>query len=212
MSPLPSLAYAPVELQCATSIPLLRTCWLATLMSIMFPHTLNTPFIILHFQIFRIMEGVRVSSYVSVNSGNLHALSRFDCVRVCMHVCLSSSFCFFSSSSIAPAWRGSASPPSEREREKTRVWKRKDNAHTQRVGRRGRMNPHTSPMQLCWDNAMRTTGVINRMETRLSGISYARKIHETHTYSWTHHINHAALAHPSSSPSSPILYVVDTEA
>ena len=32
----------------------------------------------------------------------------------------------------------------EREREKTRVWKRKDNAHTQRAGRRGRMNPHTS--------------------------------------------------------------------
>ena len=31
----------------------------------------------------------------------------------------------------------------ERERE-TRVWKRKGNAHTQRAGRRGRMNPHTS--------------------------------------------------------------------
>ena len=64
---------------------------------------------------------------------------------VCMHVCLSSSFCFFSSSSTAPAWRGSASPPSERERErKTRTWKRKGNAHTQRAGRRGRMNLHTS--------------------------------------------------------------------
>ena len=71
-------------------------------------YTLNTPFIILHLQIFRIMEGVRVSSSVSINSGKLHVLSRFDCVRVCMHVCLSSSFCFFSSSSIAPAWRGSA--------------------------------------------------------------------------------------------------------
>ena len=61
------------------------------------PSTLKTPFIILHLQIFRIMEGVRVSSYVSINSRKLHVLSRFDCVRVCMHVCLSSSFCFFSS-------------------------------------------------------------------------------------------------------------------
>ena len=80
------------------------------------PFTLNTPFMILHLQIFRIMEGVRVLSYVSKNSGNFHLLPRFDYVRVCMHVCLSSSFCFFySSSSIAPAWRGRASAPSERE-------------------------------------------------------------------------------------------------
>ena len=82
------------------------------------PFTLNTPFMILHLQIFRIMEGVRVSSSASINSRKLHVLSRFDYVRVCMHVCLSPSFCFFSSSSIAPAWRGSASPPSERERER----------------------------------------------------------------------------------------------
>ena len=39
---------------------------------------------ILHLQIFRIMEGVRVSSYVSVNSWKLHVLSRFDYVRVCV--------------------------------------------------------------------------------------------------------------------------------
>ena len=80
------------------------------------PFTLNSPFMIFHLQIFRIMEDVRVLSSVSINSGNLHVLSRFDCVRVCMHVCLSSFFCFFSSSFIAPAWRGSASSPSERER------------------------------------------------------------------------------------------------
>ena len=30
------------------------------------------------------MEGVRVSSYVSINSGKLHVLSRFDYVRVCV--------------------------------------------------------------------------------------------------------------------------------
>ena len=30
------------------------------------------------------MEGVRVSSYVSVNSWKLHVLSRFDYVRVCV--------------------------------------------------------------------------------------------------------------------------------
>ena len=110
------------------------------------PFTLNTPFMILHLQIFRIMEGVRVSSYVSMNSEKLRGLLRFDCVRVCMHVCLSSSFCFFSSSSIA--LRGGKCICSS-ESEKTRVWKRKDNAHTQRAGRRGRMNPHRSPMQLC---------------------------------------------------------------
>ena len=61
------------------------------------PFTLNTPFMILHLQILRIMEGVRVLSSASINSENLHVLPRFDYVRVCMHVCLSSSFCFFSS-------------------------------------------------------------------------------------------------------------------
>ena len=85
------------------------------------PYTLTTPFMILHLQIFRIMEGVCVPSSVGINSGNLHVLSRLDYVRVCMHVCLSSSFCYFSSSSNAPAWRGSASAPSEREREDTRM-------------------------------------------------------------------------------------------
>ena len=112
------------------------------------PYTLNTLFIILHLQIFRIMEGVRVSSYVSVNSRKLHVLPRFDCVRVCMRVCLSSSFCFFSSSSIA-LHGGKVHLLQVRERVR-HAYGRERIMHTHKEeGRRGRMNPHTSPMQLC---------------------------------------------------------------
>ena len=106
-------------------------------------YILNLPFIILHLQIFRIMEGVCVPSSVGINSGNLHVLSRLDYVRVCMHVCLSSSFCFFSSHLPSLLRGGEVHLLQVRER-KTRTWKRKGNAHTQRAGRRGRMNLHTS--------------------------------------------------------------------
>ena len=132
MPRLPSLAYARVVITVRnvnSTVTHVSTC-IVNVKYVLY--TLNTPFMILHLQIFRIMEGVRVLSYVSKNSGNFHLLPRFDYVRVCMHVCLSSFFCFFfSSSSIAPAWRESASPPSERE---LRVWKRKDNVHTHKEG------------------------------------------------------------------------------
>ena len=82
MSPLPSLAYARLAITVRnddSTVTHVSTC-IVNVNNV--PFTLNTPFMILHLQIFKIMEGVRVSSYVSINSGKLHVLSRFDYVRV----------------------------------------------------------------------------------------------------------------------------------
>ena len=84
MSPLPFLAYARVVITVGnvdSTVTHVATC----IVNVNYvPYTLNIPFMILHLQIFRIMEGVRISSYVSINSGKLHVLSRFDYVRVCV--------------------------------------------------------------------------------------------------------------------------------
>ena len=101
MSPLFSLAYARLAITVRNVDITVTRVSICNVNVNNVPFLLNTPFMILHLQIFRIMEGVRVSSYVSINSGKLHVLSRFDYVRVCMNVCLSPSLCFFSSSSIA---------------------------------------------------------------------------------------------------------------
>ena len=84
MSPLFSFAYARVVITVGNvdfTVTHVATC---IVIVNYVPYTLNTPFMILHLQIFRIMEDVRVSSYVSINSGKLLLLSRFDYVRVCV--------------------------------------------------------------------------------------------------------------------------------
>ena len=87
------------------------------------------------------MEGVRVSSYVSVNSWKLHVLSRFDYVRVC--VCTYVSHLPSDSSRHLPSLLRGGEVHLLQVRERvTRVRKRKDNAHTQR-GAEERKNEST---------------------------------------------------------------------